>query len=117
LVRLITVAAWLGVVTGIWVIIAAYVAGEQWYWVTPALAVVLVLASLICMIGPRKAFYAPAGLAFLLMVSTALGSARDLLEILTLGLGVVLLVVAVIAARREDRVSEQSHPMNLPVFG
>ncbi len=117
MVRLATVVSWVGVLTGAWVLVAVYALGERWSWVTPALAVILVLASAVSMVGPRRAFYGTAAVALLLAVSTALGSAHDTVEAATLGLGAALFALAIIAARREGRVSEQSHPMNLPVFG
>ena len=77
----------------------------------------LVITSLISLFSPRIVFYASALLAVVLDGSLLVGSALNLVAILTLGLGAVAFVTALAAARREGMVSEQSNPMNLPVFG
>jgi hypothetical protein len=103
--------------TGLWVVLLNYSAGEGWGWPSLAAAIALVVASLVSVISPRIVFYASALLALVLDVSLLAGSALNQITILTLALGAVTLVTAIFAARREGRVSEQSNPMNLPVFG
>lgn len=84
-----------------------------------ALAVVLILDSAICLFGPRKVFYSTAGLSAILAVIVLFASAANPLSVgaLTVGLLGVVSIVSVMAARWEPKVSEQAHPMNLPVFG
>jgi len=84
-----------------------------------ALASILVVVSLATVVGPAAIFY----------VSAALGLVIDAIELLnysSISLGefyVTVILVAMslglslVAARRRTGVSEQSHPMNLPVFG
>ena len=83
-----------------------------------ALSAVLVLDSLVCLVGPRKVFYSSALLSALLAVSVFFSSSfEEVVMYATLGLLGVELVASIVAARWETKVSEQSHPMNLPVFG
>jgi membrane protein implicated in regulation of membrane protease activity len=69
------------------------------------------------MVGPRQLFYVTAILALLIGGSVVFYSSISLGNTITLVLAAVVFVVAMVAARREGRVSEQSHPMNLPIFG
>lgn len=117
MVRFPTVAALLGVFTGLWVLLATYGLGENWGWLAPTFGIVLTVDSLFCLVGPRRIFYASAVLALLVAASAVLYSSLNTIVILTLGLAVVVAVSAVMAARRQTRMSEQSNPMNLPVFG
>ena len=117
MVRFATIAALLGAFTGLWVLLLNYGAGEAWSWLSTAAALSLVIASLISLFSPRIVFYASALLAVALDGTLLIGSALNLVAILTLGLGAVAFATALVAARREGRVSEQSNPMNLPVFG
>jgi hypothetical protein len=117
LVRFATIAALLGAFTGIWVLLLNYGAAEAWSWLSTVAALSLVIASLISLFSPRIVFYASALLAIVLDGSLVVGSALNLVAILTLALGAVAFATALVAARREGRVSEQSNPMNLPVFG
>jgi Na+/melibiose symporter-like transporter len=82
-------------------------------------AIILVLDSLVALVGPKRIFYVSALLSALLTGSEWLGSGADVtaVKVLTIAMACVTLVLSVVAARLEPRVSEQSHPMNLPVFG
>jgi len=83
------------------------------------LAVVLVLFSLATYIGPALLFY----------VTTAVGVAIDGLVaanyssigqgsfFVTLVLVTASVILSIVSATRRTTVSEQSHPLNLPVFG
>lgn len=89
-----------------------------WVWVVTVVSVVLVVDSLVALVGPRMVFYAQAVLAALLIVTEwAASDAASLAMLLVVLAGAVTLVLCILAARHEQRISEQSHPMNLPVFG
>ena len=113
-----SVAAWLGVVTGLWAFVAVY-SGEAGSFglLTLSVSILLALVSFFCMVGPRRGFYVSAILALVLAGSMLIGSGLNWVAYLTMALAVIDSAVGVIAARREARVSEQSNPMNLPVFG
>lgn len=129
-----TVAALVGVVAGSWNIGAYLQACRSAQRLCPAFqtappgaegTVVLGLA-VILVVGSLATFLAPATLFYL---SAALGLGIDAVEVLNypvIGTGlfyvtVILvtlsLVLSLLAATRRTSVSEQSHPMNLPVFG
>ncbi len=123
MVKIATVAAGLGILTGL-LTVAAWFLGATPYsslWGTIALtlAVILVLDSLVALVAPKRVFYASALLSVLLGGSVWLGSGSDatIVTLLTLVLTGVTFVLSVLAARFEPKVSEQSNPMNLPVFG
>ncbi len=84
--------------------------------VDQGVAVVLVLASAVSFVGPKKVFYASAALCAVLAV-LILGSDLTPPVLLTVTLTAGAFVLNVVAARWETKVSEQSNPMNLPVFG
>ncbi len=85
----------------------------------PAFAIALVLDSFVALVGPKRIFYASALLSALMTGSEWLGSGSDatVVNILAIAMAGVTLVLSVIAARFEPEISEQSHLMNLPVFG
>lgn len=87
--------------------------------ITVVLAVLLVLDSLVCLIGPRIAFYSLALIALLidLIVAINYSSIAPYSLYVTLALVSLSLALGLVAARERTGVSEQSHPMNLPVFG
>jgi hypothetical protein len=87
--------------------------------ITLGLAVLLILNSLACFIGPRRIFYGITvlGLAIDLVVGVNSSAIAPGSLYLTLGLATLAAVLGVMAARQRTGVSEQSHPMNLPVFG
>ena len=84
-----------------------------------ALGSLLVVVSLATFVGPAAIFYASAGLGLIIDTiellnysSIVQGGFYVTLILVTLSVG-----LSVAAARRRTGVSEQSHPMNLPVFG
>ncbi len=80
--------------------------------------VVLALGCIGAIVGPRRIFYAPAILSILGAGAAVYGTGPlGWAAWLTLGLGGVSFVLCVVAARMGAPVSEQSNPMNLPVFG
>ena len=83
------------------------------------LAVVLVLVSLATFIGPTVLFYlsAAVGVAIDALVLVNYPSMAEGSFLVTVILMTVSVVLGVVAAMRKTSVSEQSHPMNLPVFG
>jgi len=82
------------------------------------LAGLLVLTSAACLFGQGKVFYAQACVAvFLGAAMVPNSSASDPVVDLAFGLAAATLVLSVIAARKKVGISEQSNPMNLPVFG
>ena len=131
MVRVGTVAAGVGILAGLWTVAVFYLDGVAHTCpatgcpppglsgvVVPALSVVLVLDSLVCFIGPKSFFYASAVLSAVLAASMLLTPYLEpLILYLTVGLLGLGFVLSVVAARWETKVSEQSHPMNLPVFG
>jgi len=90
-----------------------------WSTLTLALAAVLVVDSFIALFGPKRIFYSAALLSALLVGSELIGSgsAPTAAGLLTMALAGVTLALSMVAARFEQEVSEQSNPMNLPVFG
>lgn len=108
---------------GLWVVAVTYlgqagvVEASQWGVLTEGLAVVLILGSLLCMVGPRRVFYVEAVVTLFLAASIVVAPTPDAIAFVTLGITAVAFVLSATAARWEPRVSEQSHPMNLPVFG
>ncbi len=89
---------------------------------TSAFAVVLMVDSLACLIAPRKAFYASALLGAVLAALIGYGGVYsgtlfDVSVIVGLVLAALTVVLGLAAARSRGSVSEQQHPMNLPVFG
>jgi hypothetical protein len=132
LVRLGTVAAIVGVVAGLWNIWEYLLVCRGPLCIVPqaaptgaegtivlGLAVVLLIVSLMEFLAPSALFY----------LSAAVGVAIDAVEALnysTIAPGSFLVTVILVtlsvglglaSATRKTSVSEQSHPMNLPVFG
>jgi hypothetical protein len=89
---------------------------SPWPEIVQAVAAVLILVSLVSYIGPRKFFYGSAVLSALLAILVQ-ESVLNPSVLFTFGLAIAAVVLCVVAARWEARVSEQSNPMNLPVFG
>ena len=83
------------------------------------LAVVLVLISLATFIGPAALFFLTAvvGVAIDALVVINYSSIAAGSFLITIILVTVSVVLSVVSATRKTSVSEQSHPMNLPVFG
>ena len=123
MVKITTLAAGAGIViglltTGVW-FCRLIALRPFWATVTLALAILLVLDSFIAIVGPKRMFYASALLSALLAWSEWIGSdsGATVASVLAIAMACVTLVLSVVAARFEPKVSEQSHPMNLPVFG
>jgi hypothetical protein len=133
LVGLRTLAAVVSLVNGAWGILS----GIYWYrfyhpaafpgpntdtslnLIVLSLGIILLLDSAVCFIGPSVAFYASAVLSAILLVyelslSISFGSAETILAIV---LALATIVLDVAAARVKKVVSEENHPLNLPVFG
>ena len=123
MVKITTVAAGAGILTGLFAVGSWFsgLASLRPFWVALALsvAIILVLDSFVVLVGPKRIFYVSALLSALLTGSEWLGSGSDVtaVGILTIAMACVTLVLSIVAARLEPEVSEQSHPMNLPVFG
>jgi len=134
LVRLSTAAALVGVVAGIWNIWAYFQECRgstslcpSWQSAPPGadgtvvlgLAVFLVLVSLATFIGPTVLFYLSAvvGAAIDALVAVNYSSIAVGSFVITVILVTASVVLSVLSAMRKTSVSEQSHPMNLPVFG
>lgn len=91
------------------------------------LGVVLLIDSLVCFLAFSKAFYASAALSALVLllvlfsVWAGISSMQAWINYpaipASILLGIVTVAVDVIAARRKTYVSEENHPLNLPVFG
>jgi hypothetical protein len=134
LVRLGTFAAIVGVVAGSWNIWASYqpclASGPDALCLETApsgmdgtlvfgLAVVLVIGSLATFLAPAVLFYLLAAIGLVIdavevLNYSAIGSGPLYVTLILMTLSVAL---SVLAAVRRTTVSEQSHPMNLPVFG
>lgn len=123
MVRVTTLASGASALTGL-LAVAAWFDGltplhDTWVALTLALALVLIVDSLLALVGPKRIFYSSAVISALLATSEWIGSgsgagAGTLLTVVAAG---VTLALSVVAARFDPPVSEQSHPMNLPVFG
>lgn len=128
-----TIAAAVGIVNGIWGIVAGF------YWkvlfqpppagisvllpatnlAMVAVGIVLTLVSFVCLIGPAVTFYGSV-IASLAMVGVEFvtGAGLDTTGfIVSLILMVATIVLGMVAATRKQHVSEENHPLNLPVFG
>jgi hypothetical protein len=130
LARLATLTAALGVLTAIWTVVGVYLgflvhracggivcASSNSGWVVQSLAIALLIVSGVCFIGPKSLFYLSAFFSAVLGGSVYAMTDMTGIAELTLLLYAAALVLSVIAARREAAISEQSNPMNLPVFG
>ena len=83
------------------------------------LAVVLVLVSLATYVGPSVLFYLSAVVGAIIdaLVMVNYSSIAEGSFLVTVILVTGSVVLGVVSAMRRTSVSEQSHPMNLPVFG
>lgn len=84
-----------------------------------SLSVVLVAVGLVGFVGPKTIFYAGVVSALLVVALEVVSYASigQFYFYTTLILVVLSLLLAVGAVRAKTGVSEQSHPLNLPVFG
>src|SRR5712692_1048218 len=126
------IAAFITLITSIWVILAVGsglslltlptgnpVGGSTLAAVILIFGAILFGDSLACFVGVRRAFQVAAADAAALLVSfflspNALGVATSLVAI---ALSLATVVLGVAASRSPARLSEQTNPMNLPVFG
>ena len=129
--RLRTAASLLGLLTGAWVLWGSFfgpIGRSACGGVCPepgppnpfvvGLAVLLMINSGVGLIGPNRVFYVLAALSILLagaLVPTS--SLNSLVVEVSLGLSLATFAFSLVAARRVTGFSEQSNPMNLPVFG
>ena len=92
---------------------------QHWGVLGPILAALLLADSALTVVGPKALFYPMALISALLGADEWAGSGPGAAPgeyMLLAALGVTV-VLAIYAARFEPAVSEESHPMNLPVFG
>jgi len=89
-----------------------------WSIYVVGLALLLILNSLVCLVGPSIVFYGSATLSVLLGASMTLNSSfGNPVVLLAFALVAATFLLSLVAARRKTAISEQSNPMNLPVFG
>lgn len=113
-----------GILAGLWAIggtvvddVAKSASGGPNLFVL-GLGTLLILTSVVCLLGPSVLYYASAVLSVFLEASMLLNSNfGDWVVVAAVALAAVSFVLSVLAARSRADVSEQSHPMNLPVFG
>ena len=126
------VAAVVGIATAVWGVFLGF------YWRGPVdflvghetrpvvsnevilvVSVTLLVISHICLLGPRVLFYVPAGLSAVLAVAVygAGVSGSGLLFVVTMALCAGTVALGLLAARKRAGLSEENHPLNLPVFG
>jgi len=131
LVRVTTLAAAIGAFSGVWTIFTTYLSIlpspacgpiacatlHNAGWVVELLAAALLVVSAVCFLGPKSLFYLSAMFSGVLAGTVYALADFTAIVAVTLVLCAAALVLGVLAARREASVSEQSHPMNLPVFG
>jgi hypothetical protein len=91
-------------------------AGDFWIIAVGAL---LLLDSLVCIVGFQTAFYGSAALSILLVVDILLFGAAitDTAFVASALLGLITVALDILAITRKQVVSEENHPLNLPVFG
>ena len=121
----------LGAFTAIWTIAGVYLsflvhrvcfgdvncAPSNSGWVVQSLAVVLLIVSAGCLVGPKSLFYVSALLSAVLSGTVYVQTDMTGVAVATMLLYLATLTLSVLAARRHTSMSEQSNPMNLPVFG
>lgn len=125
-------AGLLGIVSGLWNVGAYLLACHGSACTAPSsappgfegvilavLGVILVIDSVIALVGPGFVFYSTAVLALSIDAVEVLWNSSVTTGTLyiTLGLTSLSAALSLAATFRKSGVSEQSHPMNLPVFG
>ncbi|MDA4124339.1 MAG: hypothetical protein OK438_02630 [Thaumarchaeota archaeon] len=99
----------------------AQCASSPWSVITilGALGILLIFDSAISYVGPRRAFYGETGVSVLIAVLlvSITGEASATYFWLTLTLALLAAVLSLVAAIPRSALTEQSNPMNLPVFG
>ncbi len=81
------------------------------------LSVILLADSLLCLYGIRYAFLVAALLSVIILTDSAVAPLTDYVHLALLAVSLASTVANVVAFRATSRLSEQAHPMNLPVFG
>ena len=122
------VAAVVSLLNGAWGIVAGVYSNQLFgsqlskaggdIWI-PIVSVLLVLDSVACLAGLRTAFYVSAALSILLIADFLLFGAAlaSTAFVASAILGLVTIVMDAFAVRHRELVSEENHPLNLPVFG
>ena len=129
--RFATLTAALGALTALWTIAGVYLgllvhrtcfglvtcvsSGQG--WVAQAFAVLLLAISGLCLVGPKSLFYLSALFSALIAGLVYLETDPTVVAEVSLLLYAATLILSTVAARRVGSMSEQSNPMNLPVFG
>lgn len=122
------VAAAVSLINGAWGVVAGLYStrifdvqlsmsgGDFWILVV---GILLLLDSIVCIVGFRTAFYGSAALSVLLILDILLFGAAisDIAFIASVLLGLITVVLDIITVRHREIVSEENHPLNLPVFG
>ena len=125
-----TIAALVSNLNGIWI----FILGTFWEGLTGSvctlrtcshlplqvLAIVLVVDSLACFLGWSRAFYLSAIVSVVSLFVAALFASTAFTNIgfeATIVLTAVVIALDIAAAIHKARVSEEAHPLNLPVFG
>jgi len=123
-----------GTATGLWVLLSVYMVGHSppggactLYCGVPSafvevwslLSVLLILVSIGGIVGPRVAYLVGALLAALTLVLVLDQYAAETNEFLwvTMALAGLTFALDLVTSRQTSSFSEQSNPMNLPVFG
>ena len=93
--------------------------GSTLYAVILIFGAILFGDGLACFIGVRRAFQVAVADAVALLVSFSLSqnALAVATSVVAIALSLVTLVLSVAASRSPGRLSEQTNPMNLPVFG
>ncbi len=132
--RLGTAAGALGILTGLWTLAVVYLdgalrscpsggcppSGFDWYGAAIVLlSILLIFNSAVSFVWHSQVFYVTSLISALLTVALLLdaSSIDPAVFWFTVVLPALSAVVNLFAARVRTAVSEQSHPMNLPVFG
>jgi hypothetical protein len=84
-----------------------------------ALGILLAFDSLLSLVGPKKTFYGLTIVSVLIVLILALLASEVDVSYLgvVLALTIATAVLSFLAARFKSGLTEQSNPMNLPVFG
>ncbi len=83
------------------------------------LGAILLLDSIACYVGWTEALYASAAVSLLIVLDIAIGRVQFASPAFagSLILGLVVIALDILAARRKLFIPEEDHPLNLPVFG
>ncbi len=81
------------------------------------LSVILLADSLLCLYGVHHAFLVAAVLSAIILAVGSLAALTDVAHLALILVSLASVAANLIAFRATPRLSEQAHPMNLPVFG